>query len=55
MRMKAKQLQLQLAALKIAYEEAVLQKAAPEEIKQILQRIEEVNKKIAIVTGDLLH
>ena len=53
--MKLKKLNEELTASKIMYEDAVLRKAPAEEIKYLLQKIDEVNKKIAALTRDRLH
>ena len=53
--MKYKQLNQELVSLKMLYEDALLRKASPDELKKILQKIDEMNKLIAGVSGDRLH
>ena len=53
--MKLKKLNEELIALKIMYEDAISRKAPADEVKYILQKIDEVNKKITGLTQDRLH
>lgn len=53
--MKLKQLNEQLGILKITYEDAILKKASQDDLKKILVKIDELNKKIAVYAGDRLH
>jgi hypothetical protein len=53
--MKLKQLNEELIALKIMYEDAILRKAASDDLKHLLQKIDEISKKIAGLSNDRLH
>jgi hypothetical protein len=53
--MTLKKLNEELITLKIMYEDAILRKAPADELKFILQKIDEVSRKIADLTKDRLH
>jgi hypothetical protein len=53
--MNLKQLNEQLASLKIKYEDAVINKASADELKIILKNIDDLNRKIAHAGADRLH
>jgi len=53
--MKLKQLNQQLASLKMMYEDAIMRKASTDELKKLLHYIDEINKKIASLSNDRLH
>ena len=53
--MKLKKLNEELSSLKILYEDAILRKASSDELRKLLNKIDEVNKLIAEINNNLIR